>query len=75
MIERPPNRLRDLAKVKGVTRLELAAAVGLTEDRIRQLEKPETEIRTRHAEAFATLLGVDPAQIVGWDRKPVEQAA
>jgi transcriptional regulator with XRE-family HTH domain len=75
MIETPPNRLKELADAKGVSRRDLAVAIDVTEDRIRQLEKPETNIPTRYAPTLAGLLGVEPAHLMGWDRSDSKAAA
>jgi len=70
MVEAPPNRLKELAEAKGVSRRELAAAIDVTEDRVRQLEKPETVIPSQHAPTLARLVGAEPAYLMGWDREP-----
>lgn len=72
MVETPSNRLKELSEAKGISRRDLAAAIDVTEDRIRQLEKPEATIPARHAPTLAQLLGVEPAHLMGWDRQPME---
>jgi transcriptional regulator with XRE-family HTH domain len=75
MIETPPNRLKELRQAKGLSRRDLAVGIDVTEDRIRQLEKPEAGIPTQHAPTLAAILGVDPAHLMGWDRLPVAGGA
>jgi plasmid maintenance system antidote protein VapI len=73
MIETPPNRLKELLDASEVSRQEVAAALCVTEDRIRQLEKPETVIPSKFAPTLGELFGVEPAHVMGWDRRPAEK--
>lgn len=74
MIETPLNRLKELREAKGLARRDLAVAIDVTEDRVRQLEKPETLIPSQHAPTLAKVLDAEPAHLMGWDRKAPEPA-
>jgi transcriptional regulator with XRE-family HTH domain len=71
VIKTPPNRLKELADAKGISRRDLAVAIDVTEGRVGQLEKPETVIPTKHVPTLAALLEVEPAHLMGWDRQQV----
>jgi plasmid maintenance system antidote protein VapI len=75
MIENPPNRLKELLDGSTLVRRDLAVALDVTEDRIRQLEKPETLIPAKYAPTLGKLFGVEPAHVMGWDRQPSGKAA
>lgn len=73
MIETPPNRLKELLEASDRSRRDVAAALDVTEDRVRQLEKPEADIPSKYAPTLARLLDVDPGHLMGWDREPAER--
>lgn len=75
MIDPPNNRLAKAMKDKGVSRLDLAVALGVTEHTIRRLEKPSELIPTKHALTLAAELGVEPGYLMGWDRSDSKAAA
>ena len=57
-------RLRAAREHKGVTQIELAEALGLTQARVSDAERTGGALRKRHAE-LATILSV-PAEWLGW---------
>jgi transcriptional regulator with XRE-family HTH domain len=59
-----PRRLRDARKAAGLTQVQLAERVGLTQGRIAQLERGDpSDLQQRYDLAVA--LGVDPAMLDG----------
>lgn len=69
MIKTPPNRLKELLDGSELSRRDIAVAIDVTEDRVRQLEKPETVIPSKYAPTLAKLFKVEPAHLMGWDRQ------
>ncbi len=75
MVETPPNRLKELLDASDLSRRDVAVAIDVTEDRVRQLENPETNIPSKYAPTLGHLFGVEPAHVMGWDRDDTRAAA
>jgi DNA-binding XRE family transcriptional regulator len=77
MIGPAHNRLAELMASAAVTRQELAVELGVTEDRIRQLEKPATLIPSRYIRSLTIRFGVTSDHLLGLDREstPTSRAA
>jgi transcriptional regulator with XRE-family HTH domain len=63
------NRLAELMAANRVSRQELAVQLGITEDRIRQLEKPETLIPSRYIQTLTIKFNVSADHLLGLDRE------
>jgi transcriptional regulator with XRE-family HTH domain len=62
-----PNRLRELREQRGLTRREIAIRLDVTESTIVRWERLERRIPDERKLELAELLGVTPAQLMGWD--------
>ncbi|HYJ21070.1 MAG TPA: helix-turn-helix transcriptional regulator [Solirubrobacterales bacterium] len=66
------NRLRVLREGAGLERRDLAVALDVTEDTIRRLENPATEIPSKYIPTLAGLVEATERHLMGWDRQPLE---
>ena len=64
------NRLRELREAAGLTRVELAVELAVSEDTVGRLEDPATVIPSKYIPALVQRLGTSADHLMGWDRVP-----
>jgi len=69
-MEFPPNRISELRKAGGLSRVEVAVKCEVGEVTVRRWETGETTVPDKQKFLLADLLGTDPAHLMGWDRQP-----
>ena len=62
----PDNRLRELRQERGMSRAEVAYKLGVSENTVARWERREVTIPTERIIDLAELLGVGPADVMGW---------
>ena len=68
------NRLLELRELHGMTRVQVAAELGIGEAQVRRWEKQQAAIPTRHLRPLCELFECSPEHLLGWDREPQEVA-
>jgi DNA-binding XRE family transcriptional regulator len=71
------NRLKALREEAELERRDLAVALDVTEDTIRRLENPATEIPSKYIPTLAALVEATERHLMGWDHSdsPAQEAS
>jgi len=64
------NRIRELLEAGDKSRLDLALALGVSEDTVRRLEKPEELIPSKYIAPLTEFFSVSADHLLGLDRIP-----
>jgi transcriptional regulator with XRE-family HTH domain len=62
-----PNRLRELREERGLTRREIAIRLDVAESTVERWETAKRRIPDERKLELAEMLGVSPAELMGWD--------
>lgn len=67
------NRIRELRKERGLTQVELAEMIGVTQNAIYKLETGECELNTKWMEKLSAALNVKPYELLPleWQPQPI----
>ncbi len=71
----PKNRIRVLRKNKGLTQVELAEILGVTQNAIYKLETGESDLNTKWMEKLSIALDVKPYELLPleWQPTPISE--
>jgi transcriptional regulator with XRE-family HTH domain len=74
-MERKENRLQELREAAGVKRHELAVELDVDPSTVYRWEIGRTSIPSDLIPRLAARFGVEPAHLMGWDRKAAPETA
>jgi transcriptional regulator with XRE-family HTH domain len=64
------NCIKEIRKLKGITQVELAKMLGVTQGAVQKLESGENDITGKMLRKLATVLNVDAWQLLPKDMQP-----
>ena len=69
------NRIRELRKERGLTQVELAKILGVTQNAIYKLETGESDLNTKWMEKLSSALNVKPYELlpIEWQPQPISK--
>lgn len=64
------NRIKEIRKRRGITQLELAEKLGITQSGVQKLESGRNDLTTKMMRKLAEVLDVEPWELLPKDMQP-----